>query len=102
MTMLGSLEVLMDWRGSSIMLVMEGRVRPRDRLLLLFPCMPRVTDPCERLSEKEESLLREWEACIVLFLCRCPCGAWMGFLWPVSWIGGPSGDFLVRYFHDAF
>jgi len=58
MTMLGSLEVLMDCRGSSMTLVMEG-AWPKDRLLLLFPCMPRVTDPRERLSEEEESFLRE-------------------------------------------
>ena len=79
MTMLGSLEVLMDCSGSSMTLVMEG-ARPRDRLLLLFPCMPRVTDPCERLSEEEESLLREREPCIVLLLCRCPMWSMDGLL----------------------
>jgi len=65
--MLGSLEVLMDCRGSSMTLVMEG-VQLRDRLLLLFPCH-------------------------ALF-CSCAdvsCGAWMGFLWPVSWIEVASG-----------
>jgi len=64
MTTLGSLVVLTDCRGSSMPLDMEG-ARPRDRLLLLFPCMPRVTDPRERLSE-EESLLREREPCVLL------------------------------------
>jgi len=79
MTMLGSLEVLMDCSGSSMTLVMEG-AQPRDRLLLLFPCMLRVTDPCERLSEEEESLLREREPCIALLLCRSPMWSMDGLL----------------------
>ena len=70
--MLSSLEVLVDRRGSSMTLVMEG-ARPRDRLLLLFPRMPRETEPRERLSEEEEeSLVSDREPCIVLLLCRWP------------------------------
>ena len=60
-----SLALLMDRRGSSTTLVMEG-AWPRDRLLLLLPLVARLPDPRERLLSEEE---REREPCTVLRLC---------------------------------
>ena len=60
-----SLALLMDRRGSSTTLVMEG-AWPRDRLLLLLPLVARLPDPRDRLLSEEE---REREPCTVLRLC---------------------------------
>ena len=63
-----SLALLMDRRGSSTTLVMEG-AWPRDRLLLLLPLVARLPDPRDRLLSEEE---REREPCTVLRLCLWP------------------------------